>query len=56
MHLMRDAMKRLTRLTPFLMLDVIGPTDVDAAVEALMLEASAAIVKSRIVPDRGPLV
>lgn len=51
MHLMRDAMKRLTRLTPFLMLDVIGPTEVDGAIEALMLEAAVAVARPRTVAD-----
>lgn len=43
MHLMRDAMKRLTRLTPFLVLDVVGQSEVDAVMGELMREASVAV-------------
>jgi Family of unknown function (DUF6339) len=53
MNLMRDAMKRLTRLTPFLMLDVIGPTEVDAVIEDLMREASGAVAKTPVVPGQS---
>jgi hypothetical protein len=47
MHLMRDAMKRLTRLTPFLVLDVLPVTEVDLVIQDVMREASDAIRESR---------
>jgi hypothetical protein len=43
MDLMRDAMKRLTRLTPFLMLEAMQRPQLDAAVEAVMSEAANAV-------------
>jgi len=55
MHLMRDAMKRLTRLTPFLVLDVLAPSEVEAVMSGLMNEASAAVSGSPMEfgADRG---
>ncbi len=46
MHLMRDAMKRLTRLTPFLVLDVLSVSEVDLVVQRAMDESSTAIRRS----------
>lgn len=53
MHLMRDAMKRLTRLTPFLILDVVGRSEIDRIVESLMQEAGNAVGHSRIPLESG---
>lgn len=43
MHVMRDAMKRLTRLTPFLVLDVLAVQEVDLVAEGVMRDASTAV-------------
>lgn len=43
MHLMRDAMKRLTRLTPFTALDLLGRADLDARIDEVMVEAGVAV-------------
>ncbi len=43
MHLMRDAMKRLTRLTPFTALDLLGRSDLEHRIDEVMAEASAAV-------------
>lgn len=43
MHLMRDAMKRLTRLTPFTALDLLGRDHLDARIDEVMAEAAAAV-------------
>jgi hypothetical protein len=46
MHLMRDAMKRLTRVTPFLALDAVPASEIEHVVQGAMEEASAAILDS----------
>ena len=43
MNLMRDAMKRLTRLTPFTALDLLGRSDLDHRIDEVMAEAAAAV-------------
>lgn len=43
MGLMRDAMKRLTRLTPFVALDLLGRSELDAVIEEMMSEAAVAV-------------
>lgn len=43
MNLMRDAMKRLTRLTPFTALDLLGRSDLDGRIAEVMEEAAAAV-------------
>lgn len=43
MGLMRDAMKRLTRLTPFIALDLLGRSELDAVIEEMMSEAAIAV-------------
>lgn len=43
MGLMRDAMKRLTRLTPFVALDLLGRSQLDAVIEEVMSEAAIAV-------------
>lgn len=43
MGLMRDAMKRLTRLTPFVALDLLGRSELDAIIEEMMSEAAIAV-------------
>jgi len=43
MQLMRDAMKRLTRLTPFTALDLLGRSDLDDRIGEVMVEAAAAV-------------
>lgn len=43
MGLMRDAMKRLTRLTPFVALDLLGRSELDAVIEEMMSEAAIAV-------------
>jgi len=48
MHLMRDAMKRLTRLTPFLSLDVVGPSEIHVLIEALMQDAADAVAREQV--------
>lgn len=47
MQLMRDAMKRLTRLTPFILLDALTALELDEKIEAIMNEAKNA-VQSRV--------
>jgi hypothetical protein len=46
MQLMRDAMKRLTRLTPFTMLDVLPRAEIDRIVEGVMQQAAAAVSRT----------
>lgn len=43
MQLMRDAMKRLTRLTPFTAFDLLARSDLDARIEEVMAEAATAV-------------
>lgn len=43
MQLMRDAMKRLTRLTPFTVLDVLARSQIDSIVDEVMAEAAGAV-------------
>ncbi len=46
MQLMRDAMKRLTRLTPFTVLDVLGRAEIDEIVGSVMGEAATAVSRT----------
>jgi hypothetical protein len=48
MHLMRDAMKRLTRMTPFLMLDIMGSSEIHALIETLMHDAADAVARAEL--------
>jgi hypothetical protein len=43
MQLMRDAMKRLTRLTPFILLDALTSVELDEKIENVMNEAKRAV-------------
>jgi hypothetical protein len=43
MGLMRDAMKRLTRLTPFVAFDLLGRSELDTVIEEMMSEAAIAV-------------
>ncbi len=48
MLLMRDGMKRLTRLTPFTVLDVLDREQIDGIVEDVMGKASAAVSRTEV--------
>lgn len=43
MHLMRDAMKRLTRLSPFTAFDLLSQAELEAQIEEAMTEAGGAV-------------
>jgi hypothetical protein len=51
MQLMRDAMKRLTRLTPFTALDLLGRPELDARVGEVMAEAASAVRSAAPAPS-----
>jgi hypothetical protein len=50
MELMRDAMKRVNRLTPFLLLESLGPERLSGHLDRIFAEAAAAITRGDVAP------